>query len=61
MKILKALARWGRAVGRRLEPPGSRTPLEESLEQKPGPGSGQQPPSAAGAIGHEANGWMGGP
>jgi hypothetical protein len=50
MKILKALTRWGRAVGRRLEPPGNRTPLDESLEQKPGLSSNQQLPSPTGFV-----------
>jgi hypothetical protein len=36
MRIVKALTRWARVVGRRLEPPGNRTPLDESLEQQPG-------------------------
>jgi hypothetical protein len=30
------LRSWTRRVGRKLTPPGNRTPLEESQEQRPG-------------------------
>jgi hypothetical protein len=30
------LRRWTRRIGRKLTPPGTRTPLEESREQRPG-------------------------
>jgi hypothetical protein len=48
-----------RALGRRFTPPGNRTPIEESGEQRPGPG-GAEPPSHAGEIEHIRDGWSGG-
>lgn len=36
LAALGRISRVARRLGRRLTPPGSRTPLEESLQQKPG-------------------------
>jgi len=43
MSFLSSMRRWSRALGRRLTPPGNRAPIEESLEQRPGLSSHQQP------------------
>jgi hypothetical protein len=56
----KAITRRARAVGRRLTPPGNRTPLEESGEQRPGLPSFGAVPSGAGQMGQTQGGWMGG-
>jgi hypothetical protein len=58
--IWHGVVRRARAVGRRLTPPGNRTPLDESLSQRPGLGSAEVPPSAAGTTSHIQGGWMGG-
>jgi hypothetical protein len=44
-------------VRRRLTPPGNRTPIEESLEQKPGLSSGV--PSQVGQRESQIDGWLG--
>jgi len=56
---LASLRRALRAVGRRLTPPGNRAPIEESLEQRPGPGSAESP-SPGGGTEHIRDGWSGG-
>jgi len=53
---VRSLARWARSIGRRLTPPGNRTPLEESLEQRPGLSSNSQPPRPPGDPGPPAAG-----
>jgi hypothetical protein len=54
----KAVTRAARRAGRRLTPPGNRTPLEESGEQRPGLGSGLTP-SPAGQREQILDGWQG--
>jgi len=49
MSFLSSMRRWSRALGRRLTPPGNRAPIEESLEQRPGLSSHQQPIQGLGA------------
>jgi hypothetical protein len=56
---LASVRRALRALGRRFTPPGNRTLIEESGEQRPGPG-GAEPPSHAGEIEHIRDGWSGG-
>jgi len=56
----KSITRRARAVSRRLTPPGNRTPLEESLEQRPGIPSFGSVPSGAGQQNQAQGGWMGG-
>jgi hypothetical protein len=56
----KAIARRARAVGRRLTPPGNRTPIEESGEQRPGLPSFGGVPSGAGQQGQTLGGGYGG-
>jgi hypothetical protein len=51
------VARFLSRLTRKLTPPGNRTPLEESLEQKPGLSSGT--PSPAGQREAHLDGWQG--
>jgi hypothetical protein len=49
-----------RTIARRLVPPGNRSPIEDSGEQRPGLGSGDLQ-SQAGQKAHTLDQWQGGP
>jgi len=41
MNAVGTLRRWARSIGKRLTPPGNHTPIDESLDGRPGPSPGE--------------------